>query len=115
MAPGDPAVYEDALAEVTAYLDMWRDKGLTAAIDEFFPGIKTGPDTDELPLLTATIVSYKPSRWASSDNFTLRVTIDMRFPGGDGGAFGDGPNTRFITFTRSPSGHPFLMQWATSP
>ncbi|HXU24464.1 MAG TPA: hypothetical protein VN697_10585 [Tepidiformaceae bacterium] len=43
------------------------------------------------------------------------VTLDMHFPGGDRPGYGEGPNTRFMTFTRSPSGHPFLMSWATSP
>lgn len=115
VAAGDPAAYGEALREVQAYLDAWKTNGQLAAAKLYIDPDQWPADGPELKLLDGTVVSHRPASWSSADDFKLLITMNMHFPGGDGGAFGDGPNTRFITFTRSPSGHPFLMSWATSP
>lgn len=108
------AIYQDAADELQQYLDSWREDGLLAAAETYLVPSQQ-PSEQTVQLLNGAITSYQPSRWASADDFTLIVALDLHFPDGDGLSWGEGANTRFVTFSRASSGEPWRMSFATSP
>jgi len=100
--------YRQAAATVRAYLATWKDQGLRAANDRFLlappePGSAgVGPD-----LLSGRLVAVRPVSWTSPARFTVAVQLELRFRGRSRAwaAWGDGTNTRFVTFTRSLGSH----------
>jgi hypothetical protein len=63
----------------------------------------------------ARLVGYRVQRWSSRDDFTLLVTLVVRFPSGVTTPWNDGTNERFVTFTRPPTQGDYKLGWATSP
>jgi hypothetical protein len=47
--------------------------------------------------------------------FTLLVAMDLHFPNGDGAAWGEGRNDRFVTFTRKSVSDSFRLNFSTGP
>lgn len=110
------ADYQHALATVRAYLATWKSKGLRVANDQFLPpqyGPRPGPYGPRL--LSGKVTGFQPVSWTSPDEFTLVVDMDLRFPG-TAQAWGQGVNTRFVTFAKAP-GTPtgYRMTLATGP
>jgi hypothetical protein len=66
-------------------------------------------------LLSGEISGYEVYQHISDDDFTLLVDLQLHFPAANESAWGEGVNSRFITFQRADAGSPFLMQFATSP
>lgn len=60
------------------------------------------------------MVSWRPFRWVSDDDFTLLVILDLHFAGSPG-AWSPGRNGRFIAFTRNAGHGQYLMYFATGP
>jgi hypothetical protein len=125
---GDPAVYAAAISEIQSYLTMEVQHGPYAAAaaylaaDEQAPvGAATTwpvPDADpQTPVLIAgSVYSYEPSSWTSADQFTLYVTLDLRFRGDAGRTnWREGHNTRFFTFSRLTPQTRWRMYVATGP
>lgn len=126
---GDPAIYAAAINEIQAYLTMEVQHGPYAAAaaylaaDEQLPaGTDTTwpvPDADpQTPVLIAgSVYSYEPWSWASVDQFTLHVTLDLHFHGDPARAnWNEGHNDQFFTFSRADGPKPrWRMYVGTSP
>jgi hypothetical protein len=116
LRPGDPPVYADAIARVQQWLDAWM-AGDTAAQNAMLE-----PESQRLlpapgysQLLSGEISGYQPGQHISDDDFTLLVDLQLHLPAANESAWGEGVNSRFITFKRADASSPFLMQFATSP
>jgi hypothetical protein len=103
--------YSTAIAEVNEYLMTWSEHGARAA-QRFLVRSERGPDP--IRLSSGSVISYKPDRWVSANEFTLLVILNLHFTGSSG-AWNPGRNGRFITFTRSGRQSQYLMYFATSP
>lgn len=103
--------YSAAIADLKDYLEVWNQHG-GQATKRFIAPTERGPNS--LVLRNGKVLSYRPYRWVSQDNFTLFVNLDLYFIGFSG-AWNPGPNGRFITFTRPAGQRHYLMYFATSP
>jgi hypothetical protein len=111
--------YSVAIAEVRDYLAAWHQLGRAKAAQRFMVPSERGPDpaepgSDPVILRSGTVLSYRPDRWVSQDNFTLLVLLELHFSGLPG-AWNSGANGRFVTFTRQAGHSHYLMYFATSP
>jgi hypothetical protein len=104
--------YSAAIAEVKDYLAVWHQQGDRAAQRFLVPA--SGPEPPPIILKSGKVVSYRPYRWVSQDNFTLFVNLDLHFAGFPS-AWNSGLNSRFITFTRRAGQRHYLMYFTTSP
>jgi hypothetical protein len=108
-----PLMLGQALQRIQDYLDSWQKDGLLVASQMLVPTQR--PALDEGPrLLSGRVIDYSIDD-GSADEFVLLVTLDLHFPGGDGWAWGEGHNTRFITFSYADPPAALLMSFATSP
>lgn len=64
---------------------------------------------------SARLVDYRIYRWGTSEDFTLLVTLDLRFPTRNTAAWNEGRNTRFVTFTKRAGDSSYRLDWRTSP
>jgi hypothetical protein len=110
---GKVNAYSAAIAEVNDYLTTWHLHGAQAA-QRFMVPAERGPDPNAILLSSGKVVSYRPDRWVSQDNFTLLVILDLHFAGSPG-AWNSGANGRYVTFTRQAAQSHYLMYFATSP
>ena len=108
---GKAQAYSAAIAEVGGYLATWHRQGAQAA-QRFMVPAERGPSP--ILLRSGKVVSYRPYRWVSPDNFTLFVILDLHFIGSPG-AWNSGSNGRFVTFTRRAGQSHYLMYFATGP
>jgi hypothetical protein len=117
MAPktptGDPAVIAQAVDRFKAFLTTWVRDGPDAIVPMLVPTYTPVPGQHGQTLLGASVVSYHLVRYQSDRLLVLSITMDMHFPGGDGIAWGEGTNTRFVTFEGDPGA--WVMHLATSP
>jgi hypothetical protein len=112
VSPSRARVYSRAIAEVRAYLTAWQEHGEEAAALRYKVPAERGPDG--MSLSSGSVLSYRPERWISADNFTLLVLMNLHFTGSPG-AWNPGLNGRFVTFTRAAGASGYLMYFATSP
>jgi hypothetical protein len=117
MAPrtptGDPAVIAQAVDRFKAFLTTWVRDGPDAIVPMLVPTYTPVPGQHGQTLLSGAVVSYHVVRYQSDRLLVLSITMDMHFPGGDGIAWGEGTNTRFVTFEGEPGA--WVMHMATSP
>ena len=99
---------------VQAFLDAYRRDGIVVAARKYLPP-DSRPDTAAgVPrLASGTVTGAVVSSWESPDQFTLEVRLDLHFDG-DPGAWNEGHNDRFVTFTRT-DGALRIVEIATSP
>lgn len=110
---GASRTYSAAIAELGEYLAAWRNQGAAVASQEFLvPDQRVGGDG--LILRGGRVISYEPYSWASDNQFRLLVTLDLHFTGSPG-AWSEGHNDRFVTFSRSIGQGRYLMEFATGP
>lgn len=115
LRPGDPAVYAEALDRAQQWLDAWQ-AGDTAAQNAMLePESQVSSTPPYSQLLSGQIMSYEPQRQISDNDFTLLVDLQLHLPAANESAWGEGVNTRFITFRRADADSPFLMSFATGP
>lgn len=105
--------YSAAISEVRDYLAVWQARGESVASQQFLVPVEREGGVN-LILRSGKVISYKPYRWVSSGQFTLFVSVDLRFTGSQG-AWDAGRNDRFVTFSRTASHGPYLMYFASSP
>lgn len=105
------AAYMDAVVELQDYLTYWQQAGPLKASRLFLMPSQQG---DTVKLASGKVLSYHPYTWWSANNFTLLMSIDLHFVGWRG-AWNEGKNDRFVTFTRAPQGQPFRMALYTGP
>ncbi|MEO8458807.1 MAG: hypothetical protein ABI559_13470 [Chloroflexota bacterium] len=115
LRPGDPAVYGEGIARLQQYVDAWArgDKAFMNEIVGAEDDIQSGTATPQLR--DGRITSYQPSSYTSAYYFTLLVGLELHFSSGDTAAWGEGTNSRFVTFDRSDASSPFTLTFATSP
>jgi hypothetical protein len=110
-APDDRAVAA-AADEITSYLDDWAAHGAAHASRHLVAAQRAATDDGMPVLVQGRLGSYEVSRWRSPSDFTLMVSMDLRFDGSPE-AWNSGDNTRFVTVQRHGRG--YLLELATSP
>jgi phospholipase C len=65
-------------------------------------------------LESGKLLNYHGYSWKSTNDFTLTMSLELQFQGLHG-SWNEGENDRFVTFTRSANGQPFLMEFNTGP
>ena len=109
------AVYNEAAAYLQSYLASWQKDGLYAAGQKYLdPSMRATQTQGTLVLRSGTVTHTQPGEWVSADHFTVQADLDLRFSG-DAAAWGNGVNTRFVTFVRSSASAPYRITFATSP
>jgi hypothetical protein len=103
--------YKGAANELQDYLNYWHLVGPVTASKLFLvPSQRDGT----VKLASGKVLRYQPYSWKSANDFTLLMSLDLHFDGWRG-AWNEGKNDRFVTFTRAPHGQPFLMALNTGP
>jgi hypothetical protein len=115
LRPGDPAVYAQALDRIQQWLDAWLAGDNNAQNAMLKPESQVASPFAYSQLLIGQITDYQPYQHISDNEFTLLVDLQLHLPTANESAWGEGVNSRFITFQRADAGSPFLMQFATSP
>lgn len=110
------AVYTKAAAYLQSFLTSWQKNGLYVAAPKYLdPSMRPNQKQGNSVLIAGTVASMQPYTWVSADNFTVMANLNLRFSKEDGGAWGNGINTRFVTFVRSSASAPYQITFATSP
>lgn len=110
------AIYSQASAYLQSFLDSWQKNDLYVAAPKYLdPSMRPNQKQGNPVLIAGTVASMQPYTWVSADNFTVMANLNLRFSKEDGGAWGNGINTRFVTFVRSSASAPYQMTFATSP
>jgi hypothetical protein len=98
---------------VRAYLDTWRRSGLAAASQAFSVSEQQiEADVGTPRIRSGSVLGAEVWSWEPPDQFTLEVGLELHFDG-DPGAWDEGDNGRFVTFTRT--GGALRLSFATSP
>lgn len=109
------AVYNQAAGYLQSFLTYWQKNGLYAADRKYVGPSQRASQTQGNPVLkSGTVTRTQPGEWVSADHFTVQADVDLRFSG-DAGAWGNGVNSRFVTFVRSSASAPYQITFATSP
>lgn len=109
------AVYTAATVYLQSFLDSWQKIGLYAAGQKYLdPSQRPNQRQGNPVLIAGKVTRTQPDAWVSADHFTVMAGLDLRFAG-DAGSWGNGINTRFVTFVRSSASAPYQMTFATSP
>lgn len=109
---GDQATEAAAISRLQLFLATWIAQGQVAAAPMLVPNERIPAGAPELTLLSATVIDHSIYKWGSEHSFTLHVTMDMHWPGGDGAAWG-GHNARFVAFNGEPGS--WTMSFSTGP
>ena len=110
------AVYNEAAAYLQSFLTSWQKNGLYAAGQKYVdPSQRANQTQGNLVLKSGTVTHTQPGEWVSADHFTVLADLDLRFSKKDPGSWGNGVNSRFVTFERSSASAPYQITFATSP
>lgn len=111
------AVYAEAAAYLQSFLASWQKNGFYAAGQKYLdPSSRSKIQRQGNPVLVAgTVKRMQPYSWVSADHFTVMAGLDLRFSKEDAAAWGNGINTRFVTFVRSSASAPYQITLATGP
>ena len=110
------AVYNEAAAYLQSFLTSWQKNGLYAAGKKYVDASQWANQTQGNPVLkSGTVTRTQPGEWVSADHFTVQADLDLRFSKKDPGSWGNGVNTRFVTFVRSSASAPYQIAFATGP
>ena len=102
-----------AIARFQLYLAAWATGNADAMKAMLEPD--TSPTGPEATLIDGATTDYQPAQYISNNEFTLLVTFQLQLAPANSGAWGEGVNSRFVTFKRTDTSSPFLMRFATSP
>lgn len=113
--PVQPALVEAAMGRVQSYLDTWIRDGCAAAATAYRGASEQASTARDCPrLISGRARLEEVHDWRSADDFTLLLALDLHFAG-DPGAWGEGANERFVTFTRTTPGQAWALSLATGP
>jgi hypothetical protein len=93
------------------YFNYWHLVGPATASKLFLVPSQRG---GTVKLASGKVLSSHAVSWKSANDFTLLMSLDLHFDGWHG-AWNEGKNDRFVTFTRATLGQPFLMALNTGP
>ena len=105
------AAYKVAANELQDYFNYWHLVGPVTASRRFLVPSQRG---SAVKLASGQVSSYHVYTWKSQNDFTLLMSLNLHFEGRHV-AWNEGRNDRFVTFTKSPHGQPFLMELNTGP
>jgi len=105
------AAYKVAAHELQNYFNYWHLVGPATASKLFLVPSQRG---GTVKLASGKVLSSHAVSWKSANDFTLLMSLDLHFDGWHG-AWNEGKNDRFVTFTRATLGQPFLMALNTGP
>lgn len=109
------AVYTEAFAYLQSFLDSWQKNGAYIANPKYRdPAMGTTPKKGNPVLISGKVTNMQQYSWLSADHFTVIADLDLRFSG-NAGAWGNGINTRFVTFVRSSESAPYRMTLNSGP
>lgn len=109
------AVYGKAFAYLQSFLVSWRKNGAYVANQKYLdPSMGSTPKKGNPVLISGTVKVVQQYSWVSADHFTVMADLDLRFSG-DAGAWGNGIDTRFVTFVRSSASAPYRITLNTGP
>jgi len=109
------AVYTEATAYLQSFLDSWRKNGAYVANQQYLdPSMGSTPTQGNPVLIVGTVTRIQPFDWVSVNHFTVMADLDLQFSG-NAAAWGNGINTRFVTFVRSSASVPYLITLNTGP
>ncbi|MFI6815993.1 hypothetical protein ACIBG7_26545 [Nonomuraea sp. NPDC050328] len=103
-----------AVRELQAFLDSWRTDGLAIASRSYLVADQQVAGGADALVLKAARVAKVRSASPTAGDLVLDVDLDLTFQGATG-AWHDGLNQRFVTFTPRSGAVPFVMSLATSP
>ena len=108
-------VKQTSILQLTSFLNDWRTEGLFKSASKYLAGDeRPTPSASGLPVLVSgRVKSSEVVTLVSEDQFTAMVVLDLKFSG-DSGAWGQGANSRYVTFTKTSPTSPYLMYFATS-
>lgn len=109
-----PRAVREATRTLRRYLAQWARRGPGPASHHLVPEQRspmasTGPD-----LVTWHLESVELVRWHDRTDFTLSVSLVLRFDG-ERHAWNQGENARFVTAHEEPGQRGYLLAFATSP
>ena len=109
------ADYNEAFPYLQSFLNSWQKDGAYAADRKFLDPSMWPKQRQGNPVLIAgTAIFKQPYSWVSADHFTVMADLDLQFSG-DGVAWGNGINTRFVTFARSSGSVLYRLTLNTGP
>ena len=109
------AIYNEAAAYLQSFLASWQTNGLYTAGEKYLdPSMRPSQTQGNPVLIEGSVTRTRPGVWVSADHFTMQAELNLRFSK-DLGAWGNGPNTRFVTFVRSSASAPYEITFATGP
>ena len=79
------------------------------------PSQRANQTQGNLVLKSGTVTRTQPGEWVTADHFTVLADLVLRFSKEDAGSWGNGVNTRFVTFERSSASAPYQITFATGP
>ena len=103
--------YKVAAIEMQDYFNYWHLVGPASAAKPF---LVSSQRDGTVKLARGKVLSYRPYSWKSANDFTLLMSLDLHFVGWHG-AWNEGRNDRFVTFTRASHGQTFSMALNTGP
>lgn len=96
------------------YLRVWAAEGPSAASRYLVAREQTTSDRGSPHLASGTVRSFRLYRWRGPRQFTLLVSLDLRFTGNPL-AWNRGLNDRFVTVRRSRPPGRYFLEFATGP
>lgn len=114
------SAYKFATTELQDYLNAWRNHGPVIASREFLVpnqrggGVIINGKQRNIYLANGTARFDRLWSWASPDEFTLLMTLDLHFKGWPA-AWTIGKNDRFATYTWSSKSAHYEMELNTGP
>lgn len=110
------AVYTEATTYLQSFLISWQRVGLYDAGQKYLdPSQRPSQRQGNPVLVEGTVTRMEPYAWVSADHFTVMASFNLRFSKKDAGGWGNGINTRFVTFVRSSASEPYQITLATGP
>lgn len=105
------AAYKSAANELQDYFNYWHLVGPVTASKLFL--VPSQRDST-VRLLSGKVMSFHSYAWSSASDFTLLMSLNLHFEDWHG-AWNEGKNDRFVTFTRGSHGQQFLIALNTGP
>jgi len=114
-SPTGPALTQaQAQAELQAYLDAWATDGPAAASRAYLaPDQQVSSDEGAVRLRSGRVTAVSETR-GTPDGMTLLASMDLSLLA-DPGAWDNGANDRFVTFSYRGGDIPYQMSFATGP
>jgi hypothetical protein len=103
-----------AITTVRRYLQAWATQGPSRASRYLVASQRTTSDQGVPRISSGTVTSYRLYRWKGPTEFTLLVSMNLRFTHNPL-AWNPGSNDRFVTVHRARDRRRYRMEFASGP